>query len=158
MPIAVEVRFRKFPMTTHTKPTLLAIGVTGLDARSEALDVYTATTIREAIATMRLVYFDLLIVGLESRQLDVWDLMDRVLTAWPSQRWILAWRRITKDDEVHARSLGALLVLSELPTEPWLVDFTALLKRRDTSRRIPTLVSARAPSRTSNIAASVQTL
>jgi hypothetical protein len=129
-------------MGQQTKPALLAIGVTGLRPATPALDVYTASTLREAIATIRLICFDLLVVGLENPRLDVWDMMQRVLTAWPSQRWILASRRVTAELEIQARSLGALLVLAKLPDEAWLADFAASLRRRDLSRNFRTFDSA----------------
>jgi hypothetical protein len=146
------------PMYEPTKTTLLAIGIAELWPGKRCFSIYTASSLHETVATMRLICVDLLVVGLEDPELDVWELMDRVLTVWPQQRWLLASHRITEDDEVLARSLGALLVLNELPTESWLMDFVASLKRRDLSKRIPIEVSARAASPTSSDAVAVETL
>ncbi len=129
-------------MSQQTTFSLLAVGVAGLRPRTSALDIYTASTVREAIATIRLVCFDLVVVDLDNPKLDVWELMHRVLAAWPHQRWILASPEITNDEEVHARSLGALVVLSEVPEETWLADFAASLRRRDLSRNVFTLPAA----------------
>jgi DNA-binding response OmpR family regulator len=126
----------------QAKPTVLAIGLTGFGRRSTTLDVYTATTLGEAIATIRLICFDLLLVGLENPKLDVWSLIERVLAAWPQQRWILTSSRVTAADEVQARSLGALMVLSQLPDETWLADFVASLRLRDLSRGAQKLISS----------------
>lgn len=131
-------------MHSATKPTLLTIGVEGVHPSSDVLDIYTATTLREAVATIRLIGFDLLVVGLQNPRLDVWQLMQRILTAWPHQRWILASRRVTMADELQARSLGALLVLDEVPNEHWFADFAASLRRRDASRPVPAAGASRA--------------
>lgn len=121
-------------MFPQTKPTLLAIGAAGLDVRGAMLDVYHASTSREAFATLRLVCFDLVVVGLEDPRLEVWELMRRMLAAWPRQRWVLASPRVTIEDEVRARSLGALLVLGKIPDEVWFADFIASLRERTAGR------------------------
>jgi hypothetical protein len=144
-------------MYEPTETTLLAIGITELWPGKRRLSIYTASSLPETVATMRLICFDLLVVGLENPELDVWELMHRVLAVWPQQRWLLASQRINEDDEVLARSLGALLVLNELPTESWLMDFAASLKRRDRSKRIPREVSLRSASPMSNAALAVET-
>jgi len=137
-------------MTLQTKPNLLAIGVAGLPTHSPVIDLYIASTLREAIATIRLVCFDLVLVGLDDPKLDVWELMHRVLAAWPHQRWIMAAREITNEEEVQARSMGALMVLSDVPNEYWLVDFAASLRRRDLSKSVPSLASADAFAQSTN--------
>lgn len=118
-------------MVTPVQPTLLAIGIDGLPKSSSAIDVYTASTIREVMSTMRLIGFDLVVVGLDDPHLDVWEAMHRVLTAWPQQRWMLASSQVTQEEEILARSLGAAVVLDETPDELWLVEFASTLRRRD---------------------------
>ena len=118
-------------MVTSVQPTLLAIGIDGLPKSSSAIDVYTASTVREVMSTMRLIGFDLVVVGLDDPHLDVWEAMHRVLTAWPQQRWMLASSQVTQEEEILARSLGAAVVLDEAPDEIWLADFASSLRRRD---------------------------
>ena len=118
-------------MVTSVQPTLLAIGIDGLPKSSSAIDVYTASTAREVMSTMRLIGFDLVVVGLDDPHLDVWEAMHRVLTAWPQQRWMLASSQVTQEEEILARSLGATVVLDETPDESWLVQFASSLRRRD---------------------------
>src|SRR5688572_7157368 len=74
----------------QSQSTVLMIGVAAAPQASSVLDVYTATTAREALATIRLVSLDLMVVGLDDSSLDVWTLMQRVVDAWPHLRWILA--------------------------------------------------------------------
>ncbi len=124
------------------QPTLLLIGVTELPTPTSTLDLYAGNTIRETMATLRLINFDLLLVGLENQDLDVWNLMSRVLSAWPSQKWIFAGEGVTPRDEVQARSLGALMVLNQIPNETWLADYIATLRHRGLRRSFETPVPA----------------
>ena len=118
-------------MVTPVQPTLLAIGIDGLPKSSSAIDVYAASTVREVMSTMRLIGFDLVVVGLDDPHLDVWEAMHRVLTAWPQQRWMLASSQVTQEEEILARTLGAAVVLDAVPDESWLVEFATSLRRRD---------------------------
>ena len=118
-------------MVTPVQPTLLAIGIDGLPKSSSAIDVYTASTVREVMSTMRLIGFDLVVVGLDDPHLDVWETMHRMLTAWPQQRWILASSQATQEEEILARTLGAALVLDCVPDELWFVEFATSLRRRE---------------------------
>jgi CheY-like chemotaxis protein len=119
----------------HTmSPSLLIVGVAGLTQSTSDLDVYTANSVRETLATIRLITFDLLVVGLENPAIDVWELIPRIRSAWPQQRWMLLSAHMSLEDEVAARSLGALVVLNELPHKDWLADFAHSLRRRGTCR------------------------
>ena len=131
-------------MPPVSPPTLLVVGVAGLRHPTNALDIYTANSIREAVSTIRLVAFDLLVVGFENPQLDVWDMMRRVQAAWPRQRWMLLSERVTTDEEVMARSLGAIMILHELPNDQWLTDFVRSLRRRRSVE--PHLIPAALPT------------
>jgi DNA-binding response OmpR family regulator len=115
----------------HTvSPSLLFVGVAPLRHSTGNLDVYTANTVRETMATIRLITFDLLVVGLENPAIDVWELVPRVQSAWPNQRWMLLSADVTPEEEVAARSLGALVVMNELPHNHWLADFAHSLRGR----------------------------
>lgn len=111
-------------------PTLLAVGVTGLGKKASRLDVYTVTSAREAFATIRLVGFDLILVGLDNPEINVWELMGRITSAWPHQHWLMASQQVSLEDEIHARSLGALMVLGQVPQEDWLFEYATSLRQR----------------------------
>jgi DNA-binding response OmpR family regulator len=127
-------------MPNTMSPSLLIVGVAPLRQSTSNLDVYTARTVRETMATIRLITFDLLVVGLENPAIDVWELIPRVQSAWPNQRWMLLSADVTPDEEVAARSLGALVVMNELPHNHWLADFAHSLTRRES--RSPLLPTA----------------
>ena len=141
-------------MFQEVPPTVLAIGVSGLPMRSSTLDIYVASTLRETLATIRLIGFDLVLAGFENESLNVWDAMERVLAVCPSQRWILASPEVAQEEEILARSLGALLVLNAVPDERWLTDFIASQRRRQLARRMPALSTSPAvPQLVGNIGA-----
>jgi hypothetical protein len=106
---------------------------------SSVLDVYTASSPREVLATIRLVSFDLVLAGLDDPALDLWALMQRVITAWPQQRWILASQQVTPEEEILARSMGALMVLNTAPSEEWIVECAASLRHRAIASRVQPL-------------------
>ena len=103
--------------------------------------MYVARTSREAIALLRMFRFDLLVIGLEDSELAVWELVHHMLAAWSEQQWILASKRVTEEEEVLARSSGALLVLHILPDDKWLLEYAASLRRRDLSKSVRLPVS-----------------
>lgn len=127
-------------MPNTMSPSLLIVGVAPLRQSTSNLDVYTASTVRETMATIRLITFDLLVVGLENPAIDVWELIPRVQSAWPNQRWMLLSADVTPEEEVAARSLGALVVMNELPHNHWLAEFAHSLTRRES--RSPLLPTA----------------
>jgi DNA-binding NarL/FixJ family response regulator len=118
-------------MNQYYHPTLLAVGVADLESKASLLDVYSVTNTREAIATMRLVGFDLILAGLDNPEINIWDMMGRIMSAWPQQRWLLASSQVSLEDEIHARALGALMVLSEVPREDWLFEYATSLRQRE---------------------------
>lgn len=125
-------------MLAPSQSTVLTIGVATPLRPSSSLDLYAASTVREALATLRLVSCDLVLAGLDDPSIDVWTVMQRVLAAWPQQRWILAASDLTPEEEILARSLGALMVLNAVPDETWLAECAASLQERR-SRRLPPL-------------------
>lgn len=129
-------------MLATVQPTLLTIGIDGLSSPSAVIDVYAASTIREAMSTMRLIGFDLVVVGLDRPEIDVWEIMHRVLTAWPQQRWLVAADSLTQEEEILARSLGAALVLDSVPDETWLAEFASSLRRCEPEVVISPLASS----------------
>ena len=118
-------------MYTHSHSTVLIVGAADAPQSTPQLDVYTAASIREALATIRLVAFDLIIAGLDDPGIDVWTLLQRISAAWPRQRWILASPRLTTEEEILARSLGAVMVLGSMPDADWISECAGSLRRRE---------------------------
>jgi DNA-binding response OmpR family regulator len=133
-----------------SKSTVLVVGVATAPRPSSVLDVYTASSVREALSTIRLISFDLVLAGLDDPTLDVWTLLQRVSSAWPQQKWILASSQVTPEEEILARSLGALMILHAIPDGEWLAECAASLRRRGVATRVeplPLLVAIDAEAR-----------
>jgi DNA-binding response OmpR family regulator len=113
---------------------VLVVGAATAPRPSSVVDIYVARSLREALATIRLVSFDLIVAGLDDPTIDVWALMQRVSSAWPQQRWVLASPAISAEEEVLARSLGAVMVLSAAPDVEWIAECAASLRRAGASR------------------------
>lgn len=138
-------------MNSQRQSTVLMVGVATAPRPSSALDIYVARSMREALATIRLVSLDLIVAGLDDPAIDVWTLIERVTAAWPQQRWALASPGITAEEEILARSLGAVMVRSAAPDFEWIAECAASL-RRDGAVRTSSAPLLRSGSASSSLA------
>jgi hypothetical protein len=139
-------------MNSQLQSTVLVVGVATAPRPSSEFDIYVARSQREALATIRLVSFDLIVAGLDDPTIDVWTLMQRVSSAWPQQRWVLASPAITAEEEILARSLGAVMVLSAVPDVEWIAECVASLRRDGGTRPSPAPLLAGVASSTASLA------
>jgi DNA-binding response OmpR family regulator len=70
----------------------------------------------KALELMRVLRFDLLVTGDSLPDMTVNQLVRRVRAAWPWQKWALVANDISPQDEIAARSLGAMAVF-DAPTD-----------------------------------------
>lgn len=84
---------------------------------SDELDTQIAevNSFSSAMNVMRAMKFDLLAVGNEIE--TPWDFVQEMRSAWPRQKWVYLADVVTDEDEIKARSLGAVAVLEGL--EAW---------------------------------------
>ena len=102
-------------MSANQNHSVLAVGLPTLPAATSELEIHVAPSAREAFAMLRLLHFDLLLAGRETHDESVWWLIQRVLLAWPQQRWALVARDMTFEEEIRARSLGSSLIMDRVP-------------------------------------------
>lgn len=117
-------------MTTNHDYSVLAVGVPSLAPVTANLDICVAPSAREAFAMLRLLHFDLLLAGRETLDQPVWWLIERVLRAWPQQRWVFVARDVTFEEEIRARSLGSSLILDAVPNGTALGEIVRTLLGR----------------------------
>jgi len=110
--------------------TLLTVGLPEPLAPASHIDATEAATGRQAIAALRMMRFDLLLVGHQMSDMDVWSLMGRVRMGWPSQPWALVSERDGAAEEVRARALGALCVFNRTPESDELTLLSDALRAR----------------------------
>jgi DNA-binding response OmpR family regulator len=107
---------------------LLAVGV---DAKeSLAPEVLIAATGKRAIELMRLMQFDLLVVGPNIVDMPLWQFVQRVRMTRPWQRWALATDQLSAQEEVTARSLGVIGIFKEKTDWPELLHVAESIRRR----------------------------
>ena len=70
---------------------------------------------KKALELMRMLRFDLLVTGDRLPDMPVGHLIRRVRAAWPWQKWAMVGASITTQDEIVARTLGALAVFDAPP-------------------------------------------
>ena len=64
-----------------------------------------------AMSVMRAMKFDLLAVGEQIGSESPWKFVQQMRSSWPRQKWVYLADVVTAEDEIKARSLGAVAVL-----------------------------------------------
>jgi hypothetical protein len=70
---------------------------------------------KKALELLRMLRFDLLVTGDRLPDMPVSHLIGRVRAAWPWQKWAMVGASITTQDEIVARTLGAVAVFDAPP-------------------------------------------
>jgi DNA-binding response OmpR family regulator len=109
---------------------VLSIGLPNLRGSTARLDFHAAHDGREAIATMRVLRFDLVLTGERIADMSVWTLVERIRMGWPGQAWMLVAPEASHETEIKARSLGALMVWHEMPKPARLNELATALRLR----------------------------
>jgi CheY-like chemotaxis protein len=70
---------------------------------------------KKALELLRMLRFDLLVTGDQLPDMPVSQLIRRVRAAWPWQKWAMVGSMISPQDEISARTLGAMAVFDAPP-------------------------------------------
>lgn len=103
----------------ESSPHILSVGArlanrlrTGGDANTQSVaQVAEVNLFSSAMNVMRAMKFDLLAVGDRIEEETPWDFVQQMRSAWPRQKWVYLADAVTDEDEIKARSLGAVAVL-----------------------------------------------
>jgi DNA-binding NtrC family response regulator len=120
---------------------LLSVGVELPPESSELIEVRAAFTGRETIGILRACKVDLLLAGRAISDMSLWKLIERIRAARPQQKWALADSQITAEEEIRARSLGAMFVCNVIPDCARLHELARELLEKPTAKQFQ-LVSA----------------
>jgi CheY-like chemotaxis protein len=93
-------------------------------ANSGELNYHPVQNARRAVDMMRMVSFDLVLVGAHLPDMSAWDFLIHLKTAFPHQRWALVGGPITEQQEIKARSFGCLTMFDTTPSSADLVNLT----------------------------------
>ena len=104
--------------------------------QTERLDFCSVRSGRRAIDMMRLLSFDLVLVGMRLPDTDTWDFVRRVRTAWSWQKWALVGGGIggliTDDQERSARMFGSVRIYDVMPSSDEVLQLASALRQRAT--------------------------
>jgi len=114
--------------------TLAVLGV-GVEqpyvfGRSEGLIFNQVSSGRRATSMLRLMNFDLMLVGPNLRDQSVWEFLRAVKIAQPWQKWALVGEGVTEQIETTARMFGCIKVYDSVPSTDELFELTSRLRQQ----------------------------
>jgi len=124
--------------STEERAAVLGICVTPTSfvSRSATVDFRAVHSGRRAIDMLRLVHFDLLLVGLKLPDMSAWNFMRHVKTTWPQQKWALVGGPISQQQEIEARMLGVTTLFEAPPAIEEVCNWRTLADVLRTARRM----------------------
>jgi DNA-binding NarL/FixJ family response regulator len=93
--------------------------------RAEDLNYHAAQNGRRAIDMLRMVSFDVVLVGLKLPDMSAWDFLVHLKAAFPHQKWALVGGPVTEQQEVKARMFGCLTIFENTPSSAELLSLTS---------------------------------
>jgi len=98
--------------------------------KTEGMNFCSVRSGRRAIDMMRMLSFDLVVVGMRIPDLSTWDFIRRIRTGWAWQKWALVGGAITEQQEITARMFGPLKIYDVMPSSDELLQLTAALREK----------------------------
>jgi len=98
--------------------------------RSVELNYHAVHNGRRAIDMLRMVSFDMLLVGLNLPDMATWDFLRHLKAAFPHQKWALVGGPITEQQEINARMFGCTTMFETTPNSSELLALTARMREQ----------------------------
>ncbi len=98
--------------------------------RTEGLNFCSVRSGRRAIDMLRMLSFDLVVVGMRIPDLNTWDFVRRVRTGWAWQKWALVGGAISEQQEITARMFGPIKIYDVMPSSDELFQITDSLRQK----------------------------
>jgi len=98
--------------------------------RTEGLDFCSVRSGRRAIDMLRMLSFDLVIVGMRIPDITTWDFVRRVRTGWAWQKWALVGGAMTDQQEITARMFGAVKIYDVMPSSDEVLELASHLREK----------------------------
>jgi DNA-binding response OmpR family regulator len=96
------------------------------------LDYCTVRSGRRAVDMLRILSFDLALVGTRIPDINCWDLIRRIRTGWAWQKWALVASDLTEEQEITARTFGSVKIYDVMPSGDEILQLAARLRARAT--------------------------
>jgi CheY-like chemotaxis protein len=104
--------------------------------RSVELNYHAVHNGRRAIDMLRMVSFDMLLLGLQVPDMSPWDFLRHLKAAFPHQKWALVGGAITEQQEVSARMFGCTTIFESTPTSSEMLSLTARMRERAVAKAL----------------------
>ena len=100
--------------------------------RTEGLDFCSVRSGRRAIDMLRMLSFDLVVVGMRIPDISTWDFVRRVRTGWAWQKWALVGGMMTEQQEITARMFGSVKIYDVMPSSDEVLQLASNLREKAT--------------------------
>jgi CheY-like chemotaxis protein len=104
--------------------------------RSVELNYHAVHNGRRAIDMLRMVSFDILLLGLNLPDMAPWDFLRHLKTAFPHQKWALVGGPITDDQEIKARMFGCTTMFESTPTSSEMLSLTVRMREQAVNKAL----------------------
>jgi CheY-like chemotaxis protein len=104
--------------------------------RSVELNYHAVHAGRRAIDMLRMVSFDMLLLGLQLPDMSPWDFLRHLKAAFPHQKWALVGGAITEQQEVSARMFGCTTIFESTPTSSEMLTLTARMREQAVAKAL----------------------
>ena len=101
--------------------------------RTASLDFCSVRSGRRAIDMLRMLSFDLVIVGTRIPDIATWEFIRRVRTGWAWQKWALVGGLgLTDQQEITARMFGSVKIYDVMPSSDEVLQLASFLREKAT--------------------------
>jgi len=97
---------------------------------ADGLNFASVNSGRRAIDMLRMLRFDLLLIGPKMPDISVWEFVRRARVGWPWQKWCLVSEGLTEQQEITARMMGVTKIFEVMPGSDELNELTSRLRDR----------------------------
>jgi DNA-binding response OmpR family regulator len=94
-----------------------------------------------AVEMLRVMKFDLVAIGDDVPDATPWQLAKKVRSIWPWQKWAFAAREMDHEDEIMARSLGAVAVFEGPESWGEMFEVAHRIRRRNPAAVVTSLTT-----------------
>lgn len=85
---------------------------------------------RRAIDMLRMVSFDMVLIGMRLPDISTWEFLRHLKAAFPNQRWALVGGPVSEQQEVKARAFGCTTLFDTTPSSAELLHLTARMRQQ----------------------------
>lgn len=112
----------------------ICIDAPAATGRADELNFHAVHNGRRAIDMLRMVSFDVVLVGLRIPDISTWEFLRHMKTAFPNQKWALVGGPVTEQQEIKARMFGCSTLFETTPSGSELLQLTARMREQTVTK------------------------